>query len=39
VRGRPHSPGVGALMQEAMRTRWSGKVALAVEAARADPAP
>ena len=39
VRGRPHSPGVGALMQEAMRTRWSGKVALAVEAARAEPAP
>jgi DNA-binding transcriptional LysR family regulator len=39
VRGRPHSPGVGALMQEAMRTRWGGKVALAVGAARAEPAP
>src|SRR4051812_12230065 len=32
VRGRPHSPGVGALVREAMRTRWLGKPALAVDA-------
>jgi DNA-binding transcriptional LysR family regulator len=31
VRGRPHSPGVGALVREAMRTRWLGKPALAVD--------
>jgi LysR family transcriptional regulator, hydrogen peroxide-inducible genes activator len=35
VRGRPHSPGVGALVQEAMRLPWLGKPALAVEKARA----
>ena len=35
VRGRPHSPGVGALVQEAMRLPWVGKPALAVEKARA----
>jgi LysR family hydrogen peroxide-inducible transcriptional activator len=35
VRGRPHSPGVGALVQEAMHMRWSGKPAVAVSAARA----
>ena len=34
VRGRPHSPGVGALLQEAMRLHWAGRPALAVEAAR-----
>ena len=32
VRGRPHSPAVGALVQEAMRLPWAGKPALAVEA-------
>jgi len=31
VRGRPHSPGVGALVREAMRSRWLGRTALAVE--------
>ena len=36
VRGRPHSPGVGALVQEAMRLTWQGKPALAVAAARMD---
>lgn len=36
VRGRPHSPGVGALVREAMRARWMGKPALAVEAAKTD---
>jgi LysR family hydrogen peroxide-inducible transcriptional activator len=34
VRGRPHSPGVGALIQEAMRLPWVGKPARAVEATR-----
>jgi DNA-binding transcriptional LysR family regulator len=33
VRGRPHSPAIGALVREAMRTQWSGKPALAVERA------
>jgi len=28
VRGRPHSPAVGALVREAMRVKWFGKVAL-----------
>lgn len=37
VRGRPHSPGVGALVQEAMRMSWLGKPALAVTATRAAP--
>jgi len=32
VRGRPHSPAVGALVREAMRTRWMGKPAMAIEA-------
>jgi LysR family hydrogen peroxide-inducible transcriptional activator len=27
VRGRPHSPGVGALVREAMRTRWPSRPA------------
>jgi DNA-binding transcriptional LysR family regulator len=34
VRGRPHSPSVGALVQEAMRVNWAGKPAIAVEAAK-----
>ena len=38
VRGRPHSPAVGALMQEAMRLTWVGKPAIAVEQAKAAPA-
>ncbi len=38
VRGRPHSPGVGALVQEAMRMTWIGKPALAVVAARSTAA-
>jgi LysR family transcriptional regulator, hydrogen peroxide-inducible genes activator len=37
VRGRPHSPAVGALVAEAMRVRWRGKPALAVQAMRAPP--
>jgi DNA-binding transcriptional LysR family regulator len=31
VRGRPHSPAVGALVREAMSTRWFGGRALAVQ--------
>jgi DNA-binding transcriptional LysR family regulator len=30
VRGRPHSPAVGAFVREAMRARWLGQPALAV---------
>jgi LysR family transcriptional regulator, hydrogen peroxide-inducible genes activator len=30
VRGRPHSPAVGAFVREAMRTPWLGRPALAV---------
>ena len=37
VRGRPHSPAVGALVREAMRVRWLGRPALALDAAAADP--
>ncbi len=31
VRGRPYSPAVGALVREAMRIRWFGQAALAVD--------
>jgi len=34
VRGRPHSPAVGALVKEAMRARWLGRPAIAVDAER-----
>jgi DNA-binding transcriptional LysR family regulator len=34
VRGRPHSPAVGALVREAMRTQWAGMPALAVQKPR-----
>jgi len=33
VRGRPHSPAVGAFVREAMRTQWLGQPALAVREA------
>ena len=29
VRGRPHSPAVGALVREAVRTSWMGQNAIA----------
>ena len=32
VRGRPHSPAVGALVREAMRTRWMNGPAIAAAA-------
>jgi LysR family hydrogen peroxide-inducible transcriptional activator len=35
VRGRPHSPAVGALVREAMRTQWRGRPALAIGGATA----
>jgi LysR family transcriptional regulator, hydrogen peroxide-inducible genes activator len=35
VRGRPHSPAVGALVREAMSARWFGNPTLAVERAKA----
>jgi LysR family transcriptional regulator, hydrogen peroxide-inducible genes activator len=40
VRGRPHSPAVGALVREAMRARWLGQpaIALNLEAGRKEPA-
>jgi LysR family transcriptional regulator, hydrogen peroxide-inducible genes activator len=31
VRGRPHSPAVGALVREAMRARWLGSEAIATD--------
>ena len=31
VRGRPYSPGVGALVREAMRKKWFGKRAIAAQ--------
>jgi LysR family transcriptional regulator, hydrogen peroxide-inducible genes activator len=38
VRGRPHSPAIGALVREAMRTPWPGSPAFAVQTTRArDP--
>jgi len=38
VRGRPHSPGLGALVREAMRKKWFGNKAIAVRLAEEDPA-
>jgi DNA-binding transcriptional LysR family regulator len=34
VRGRPHSPAVGALVKEAMQARWLGQPAIAARAER-----
>lgn len=34
VRGRPHSPAVGAFVREAMRKKWFGSSAIAVAAAK-----
>jgi LysR family transcriptional regulator, hydrogen peroxide-inducible genes activator len=36
VRGRPHSPAVGALVRAAMHTRWFGQPALAAREAKAS---
>jgi hypothetical protein len=35
VRGRPHSPALGAMVAEAMQARWADQPALAVRQARA----
>ena len=37
VRGRPHSPAVGAFVREAMRTKWNGGEAIAVRDIRTAP--
>lgn len=37
VRGRPHSPALGVLVQQAMHTKWMGADALAVQRIRAEP--
>lgn len=37
VRGRPHSPAVGALVREAMRVKWRGENAIAVQNERERP--
>jgi LysR family hydrogen peroxide-inducible transcriptional activator len=36
VRGRPHSPAVGALVREAMRIKWHGSPSIAVTNAMAN---
>jgi len=38
VRGRPHSPAVGALVREVMNAKWLGKTALARKRAAELPA-
>ena len=38
VRGRPYSPGVGALVREAMRKKWFGKKAIAARLTEDDSA-
>jgi LysR family transcriptional regulator, hydrogen peroxide-inducible genes activator len=35
VRGRPHSPAVGALVREAMNKKWFGGRALGIQAPEA----
>ena len=37
VRGRPHSPALGALVHEVMQTKWMGAEAIAVQKVRAEP--
>lgn len=39
VRGRPHSPAIGALVREAMRAQWAGGEALAVQKMRTEERP
>jgi hypothetical protein len=39
VRGRPHSPAVGALVREAMRFKWMGREPLAIQRTRDGDAP
>jgi LysR family transcriptional regulator, hydrogen peroxide-inducible genes activator len=37
VRGRPHSPAVGALVREVMQAKWLGQKAIAARQAASDP--
>jgi DNA-binding transcriptional LysR family regulator len=37
VRGRPHSPALGALVREAMRVKWHGQPAISVSRAKERP--
>ena len=37
VRGRLHSPALGALVHEVMQTKWMGADAIAVQKIRAEP--
>jgi hypothetical protein len=39
VRGRPYSPGVGALVREAMQKKWFGKKAIAAQLAEQRSGP
>jgi LysR family transcriptional regulator, hydrogen peroxide-inducible genes activator len=39
VRGRPYSPGVGALVREAMRKKWFGNKAIAAQLAEQCSGP
>jgi LysR family transcriptional regulator, hydrogen peroxide-inducible genes activator len=39
VRGRPYSPGVGALVREAMRKKWFGNKAIAAQLAEQSSGP
>ena len=39
IRGRPYSPGVGALLREAMRKKWFGSKAIAVQLAQQRSEP
>ncbi len=39
VRGRPHSPALGALVREAMRVKWHGQPAISVNRSISRPAP
>jgi LysR family transcriptional regulator, hydrogen peroxide-inducible genes activator len=39
VRGRPHSPALGALVREAMRTKWYGQPAISLKSESTQSAP
>jgi hypothetical protein len=37
VRGRPHSPALGAMVREAMRVKWHGQPAISVSRVKERP--
>ena len=37
VRGRPHSPALGAMVREAMRVKWHGRSAISVSRVKERP--